>query len=163
MAATTLEELWNIEGNVEDAFKSWLADKSIELQVSESELTLDDNYIATEFELGATTQHVNPAIGDAGEYDQFECTVSVIVRTRRHGEEDSQTAAISNRHQELVGHVRKWLSVSQARGSALETYMNYYRLDFLRPGATAYNQEADFTETVLSYNGQISILTTSWP
>ena len=163
MPASSLQELWNIEGNVEKAFKDWFTDKSLELQTSESELTLPDYFIAASFELGAITGHVNTSIGPAGEYDQFECTVNVIVRTRRHGEEDSQTVDIDSRHQELVGYVRTWLSVSQARGSALETYLEYYEIKFLRPSGTAYDQAGDFTETTLIYSGQINILTNAWP
>lgn len=163
MPASSLAYLLNFEGNVEEAFRKWLADQMIEVSKSQDEATLPDDYVAASFELGATTQHAMEIDPGVWEYDQYACTLTMTIRTRRHGEEGSQTASVSSRHQELVGIVRTWLNVSKAKGSALETYLEFYEFQFLRPAGASYVAEGDFDETTLTFDGQISILPTAWP
>lgn len=163
MPASSLVELLNFEGNVEAAFKSWLSDKLIELEVSQDWETLPDDFTAASFELGATTEHAYEISAGTWEYDQYDCNLAITIQTRRHGEEESGTTAVSSRHQELVATIRTWLAVSNAKGSALETYLNYYEFQFLRPAQTNYSQEGDFDITVLNFTGQISILPSAWP
>lgn len=163
MPASSLTELYNFEGNVESAFEDWLGDQTLEIVKSQDFDTLEDDYIAASFELGETTQHAYEISAGVWEYDQYACSVSITIRTRRHGETDSQTASVRSRHQELCARVRTWMSVSKAKGSALETYLAYYEFQFLRPAATQYASEGDFDETTLVYDGQISILPSAWP
>ena len=65
MPAANLIELYNFEGNVEAAFKSWLADNQIELYQTIEFDILPDDYIGAKLELGAVTGHYNPAPGGA--------------------------------------------------------------------------------------------------
>jgi hypothetical protein len=163
MPASSLTELLNFEGNVEEAYRLWFADQSIELQKSQGQDTLADSLIAASFELGATTEHAMEISTGVFEYDQYVCTLNVNVQTRRHDEEGSQTTAVQSRHQELVALVRTWMNVSKAKGSALQTYLAYYEFQFLTPSGTSYDSDSGFDETTLTYNGQISILPTAWP
>jgi hypothetical protein len=85
------------------------------------------------------------------------------VQTRRHNEEGSQTINVSSRHREIVALIRTWVSMLKAKGSALETYLKHYEIEFLRPSGSANTIEDVFDITTISYEGQISILTDAFP
>tara|TARA_R110001592_G_C12886003_1_gene725227 strand:+ start:264 stop:767 length:504 start_codon:yes stop_codon:yes gene_type:complete len=165
MPASSYTELFNFEGNVESAFREWLADQVIEVRETLGLESLPDDYIGTTFKLGAVTGHYNPSPGGAANptYDQYEFDLDFIIQTRRHNEEGSQTDGVKARHRELVALLRTWVSLLKAKGSSLETYLNHYEIQFLRPSGTANDVDDVFDITTLSYEGQISIVTTAWP
>jgi hypothetical protein len=165
MPAENLIELYNFEGNVEAAFKSWLADNQVELYQTIEFDILPDDYIGAKLELGSVTGHYNPAPGGAAtpEYDQYTCSLEITIRTARFDESGDVTSPLRSRHQALTAAMRTWLSISQAKGSALEGYLNYYAFEFLRPAGTAHSQESEFDETTLSFDGQISVLPSAFP
>jgi len=166
MAATSEQQLYNFEGNMEASFRAWLQAKALQTTISEATETADDNLIYAQFQVGTSTEHVGyKADGTTQEYDQYACTVSIVIRTRRHSEDESSTASINTLHQERVGLVRKWLSVSQARGGGnLEGFLTLYELQFLVPQAAEYDVEAPDTDiTTLNFAGQFSILPNAWP
>lgn len=165
MPAASYTELFNFEGNVDSAFRDWLADQMLEVKKQQDVETLPDDYIGASFKLGAVTGHYNPAPGGAANpvYDQYEFDLEFIVQTRRHNEEGSQTANVESRHHEMIALLRTWVSLLKAKGSALESYLQHYEIEFLRPAGTDNSVEDVFDVSTLSYSGQISILSTAWP
>ena len=95
MPAANLIELYNFEGNVEAAFKSWLADNQVELYQTIEFDILPDDYIGAKLELGSVTGHYNPAPGGAAtpEYDQYACSLEITIRTARFDESGAVTSA----------------------------------------------------------------------
>ncbi len=166
MSATSEEQLFNFEGNIESAFAGWLSSKQIETIVSESTQTANDNLIYARVEVGATTEHVGyKADGTTQEYDQYAFTVAIVIRTVRHDEEESGTTSINTLHQERVGLVRKWISTSRASGAAnLEGFLELYELQYLIPQSAEYDvEEPDTDITTLPFSSQFSILPNAWP
>ncbi len=165
MPASSYTELFNFEGNVESAFKEWLADQLIEVRETLGLESLPDDYIGVTFKLGAVTGHYNPSPGGATNptYDQYEFDLDFVIQTRRHNEDGELVKHISSRQHGLVALLRTWLSLFKIKGSSLESYLNYYQIEFLRPSGTANDVDDVFDITTLSYEGQISIVTTAWP
>ena len=165
MPAASYTELFNIEGNVESAFRQWLADQLLEVREQMDVETLPDDYIGATMTLGAVTGHYNPAPGGAANpvYDQYVFDLDFVVQTRRHNEEGSQTANVESRHREIIALLRTWVSLFKAKGSSLETYLEHYEIEFLRPTGTANSVEDVFDISTLSYEGQISVLSNAWP
>lgn len=165
MPASSYTELFNFEGNVESAFKDWLADQMLEVRMQHDVETLPDDYIGVTMDLGAVTGHYNPAPGGATTevYDQYEFELKFTVQTRRHNEEGSQTENVRARQQEIVSLLRTWVSMLKAKGSALESYLAHYEIEFLRPAGSSNETDDVFDITTLTYDGQISILSNAWP
>lgn len=165
MPATSYTELFNFEGNVESAFREWLGDQFLDVREQLDVETLPDDYIGVTMNLGGVTGHYNPSPGGATNptYDQYEFDLDFVVQTRRHNEEGSQTINVSSRHREIVALIRTWVSMLKAKGSALETYLEHYEIEFLRPSGTANGIEDVFDISTISYEGQISILTDAFP
>jgi hypothetical protein len=165
MPAESYAEVFNFEGNVESAFRKWLADQFLEVREQLGVETLPDDYIGVTMNLGGVTGHYNPAPGGAANptYDQYEFDLDFMIQTRRHNEEGSQTTNVESRHREIVALVRTWVSMLKAKGSMLETYLEHYQIEFLRPSKTSNSVEDIFDVSTLSFDGQISVLTTAWP
>lgn len=166
MPAETEEQLYNFEGNLEANIGTWLATKSLDTILSDNTETADDDFLHPEIELGAATGHVGyKADGTTQEYDQYEFTLSIRVRTTRINEEESGTEGITTRHYERVALLRKWLSTSRATGDGnLEGALEFYEFQYLLPAGTDYDPAPpNFDETTLSYTGQFSILPSAWP
>jgi len=165
MPAESYTEIFNFEGNIESAFKQWLRDQMIEVRKQLSLESLPDDYIGVTAKLGGVTGHYNPSPGGATHptYDQYNFDLEFVVQTRRHNEEGSQTNGVESRHRELVALLRTWLSLFKIKGSTLETYLEYYEIEFLRPSGTANDVEDVFDISTISYEGQISILTNAFP
>lgn len=165
MPAESYTELFNFEGNVESAFREWLGDQMLEVREQLSVESLPDDYIGVTMNLGGVTGHYNPSPGGATNptYDQYDFDLDFVVQTRRHNEEGSQTDNVKSRHREIVALIRTWVSMLKAKGSALETYLEYYQIEFLRPSGSANSVEDVFDITTISYDGQISILTDAFP
>ena len=165
MPAESYTEIFNFEGNIESAFKQWLGDQMLEVQESLSLETLPDDYIGVTAKLGGITGHYNPSPGGAthATYDQYNFDLDFVVQTRRHNEEGSQTENVKSRHREIVAMIRTWVAMFKAKGSALQTYLQYYEIQFLRPSGTENSIEDVFDVSTISYDGQISILTNAFP
>ena len=165
MPAASYTELFNFEGNVESAFREWLGDQMLEVREQLDVETLPDDYIGVTMTLGGVTGHYNPSPGGAANptYDQYEFDLDFMIQTRRHNEEGSQTTNVSSRHREIVALVRTWVSMFKAKGSALESYLEHYQIEFLRPSGSKNDVEDVFDITTISYEGQISILTDAFP
>jgi len=165
MPAQSYTEIFNFEGNIESAFKQWLGDQMLEVQEQLSVETLPDDYIGVTAKLGGITGHYNPSPGGATHptYDQYNFDLDFIVQTRRHNEEGSQTENVKSRHREIVALIRTFVAMFKAKGSALETYLQYYQIEFLNPSGTENNIEDVFDVSTISYDGQISILTNAFP
>ena len=165
MPAESYTEIFNFEGNIESAFKQWLGDQMLEVQEQLSVETLPDDYIGVTARLGAVTGHYNPSPGGATHpvYDQYTFDLNFLVQTRRHNEEGSQTENVKARHREIIALIRTWVSMFKAKGSALETYLQYYQIEFLRPVGTDNDIDDVFDVSTISYEGQISILTNAFP
>lgn len=165
MSAESYTEIFNFEENIESAFRQWLGDQMLEVQEQLGLEALPDDYIGVTANMGAITGHYNPSPGGAAHptYDQYNFDLNFVVQTRRHNEEGSQTSGVKSRHRELVALLRTWVSLFKIKGSTLETYLDYYEIQFLRPSGTANDVEDVFDVTTVSYEGQISILTNAFP
>jgi hypothetical protein len=165
MPAESYTELFNFEGNVESAFRQWLADQELEVRETLGVELLPDEYIGVTCNMGAVTGHYNPAPGGAANptYDQYSFDLDFLVQTRRHNEEGSQTDNVKARHHEIVALLRTWVSLFKAKGSALESYLAHYQIEFLRPAGTSHDVDEVFDLCTLSYEGQLSVLSNAWP
>jgi len=164
MPAASLAELYNFEGNIEGALRLWLADNLVECEQSIQFETLPDDYTGVTMTTGAVTGHYNPspAGGDTPGYDQYAAEFEFIVRTKRFDDGGDISEGLRSRHQELVALVRQVVSLSQAKGSALETYLEYYAIQFFRPSGTSHSVDGIYDETTLTFDSQFSILPTAW-
>jgi hypothetical protein len=165
MPAESYTELFNFEGNIESAFREWLADQELEVRETLGVELLPDEYIGVTCKTGAVTGHYNPAPGGASNpvYDQYDFDLEFLVQTRRHNEEGSQTDNVKARHQEIVALVRTWVSLLKAKGSTLENYLAHYEIEFLRPSGSSNDVDDVFDIATLSYDGQFSVLSNAWP
>ena len=165
MPAANYPSLFAFENNINNAFKRWFDDQFLTLQIQGNTDTLPDDWIGIETDIGAVTGHYNatPGGGAIPEYDQYNFGVKVTVRTRRNDPEGSSESTIDTLHYEMVGNVRTWLSEFKIRTDVIETYLEYYELDQLRPAGTSKTIDGVFDETELSYEGQFSILESAWP
>lgn len=164
MAAKTEEEVFNFEGNLEKGFYDWFASKALELKTSNNPQTLPDDFISVEATIGGATGHVVVKPNGSNEYGQYDLDVAFTVRTQRGEDTPSQTLEIKRRHLELVALCRKWLAVSNARGS-LDAFITLYEINTLTPSGTERDTsiDAQYDETVLNYSGQFDVLTTAFP
>jgi len=166
MAASNETELFNFEGNINEAFRHWLEDNLTELQTSNDLAVLPDEYVGAMVEIGAANpNHMQRKPNGEAEYDQYDLTLNFTVLTKRTEEEASGDDTIPRRHHELVANVRRWIAISNAKPSALQSYLTLYTINRLVPDGAEYDHDDanDEDETVLSFAGTFSILTDAWP
>ena len=166
MAASSETELYNFEGNINEAFRKWLDDNLLELQTSNDLAVLPDEYVGAVVEIGAANpSHMQRKPSGEYEYDQYDLTLNFTILTKRTEEEGSGDDTVSRRHQEIVANVRRWISIGNAKDSNLQTYLTLYTINRLVPDGAEYDHDesADEDETIISFTGTFSILTDAWP
>jgi len=166
MAATSDEEVFNFEGNLEQSFYDYLLANGIELATANDPQRLGDDYIAVQVTISgvASDEHMTAKPSGDLEYDHYNYSASIIVHTDRD-ENATPGAAFSRYHRELVAKVRNLLSISRAaQAASLNDQITLYAINRLMPSGTNYgSDDMSYDETVLSFNGDFSILTTAWP
>lgn len=166
MPASSETELFNFEGNINEAFRHWLDDKLIDLQTSNDLAVLPEEYVGAMVEIGAANpKHMQLKPDGEYEYDQYDLTLNFTILTKRTEEEGSGDDTIPRRHHELVASVRRWIAISNAKPGALQSYLTLYTINRLVPDGTEYDHDdsTDEDETILSFTGTFSILTDAWP
>ena len=98
------------------------------------------------------------------EYDHYDYEVSITIHTDRI-ENAVPGAAFSRYHRELVAKVRNLLSISRAaEGASLNDQITLYWINRLVAAETNYTAyDNSYDETVLTYEGDFSILPEAWP
>lgn len=166
MPATTDEEVFNFEGNLEQSFYDFLLDNGIELATANDPQRLGDDYVGVQIEIGglAEDEHMSEKPSGDLEYDHYNYTASITIHTDRN-ENATPGASFSRYHRELVAKVRHLLSVSRAaQVASLNDSIEYYWINRLVATDSAYTSlDSSYDETVLSYGGDFSILTSAWP
>ena len=161
MPATTDEEVFNFEGNLEQSFYDFLLDNGIELSTANDPQRLGDDYVGVQIEIGglAEDEHMSEKPSGDLEYDHY-----ITIHTDRN-ENATPGASFSRYHRELVAKVRHLLSVSRAaQVASLNDKIDYYWINRLVATETTYTAyDSSYDETVLSFEGDFSILTTAWP
>jgi len=166
MPATSDEEVFNFEGNLEQSFYDFLLAEGIELATANDPQRLGDDFIGVQVSIGsiADDEHMSEKPDGSLEYDHYEYEVSITIHTDRI-ENSVPGAAFSRYHRELVAKVRNLLSISRAaQGASLNDQVTLYwinRLVAAQTNYTAYDNSYD--ETVLTYEGDFSILPEAWP
>ena len=166
MPATSNEEVFNFEGNLEQSFYDFLLANGIELATANDPQRLGDDYVGVQITIGgiADDEHMSEKPDGNLEYDHYEYEVSITIHTDRI-ENSVPGAAFSRYHRELVAKVRNLLSISRAaEGASLNDQIALYwinRLVAAQTNYTAYDNSYD--ETVLTYEGDFSILPEAWP
>jgi hypothetical protein len=154
------ESVFNFEGNLERAFGDYLKSKQLDVSDSNTRQVLDGSFIAGTVTIGEATGKAIFKPGGESEYSQYEFTLEITVGTQ--GVEDSPVEDFKTQHQKLVALVRMWLAVSNARG-VLDDFLTLYEINTLTPSGT--ERTVDNTnnfESVLTFEGQFSILTTAF-
>ena len=107
MAATTDEEVFNFEGNLEESFYDYLLANGIELATANDPQRLADDYIAVEVTIGgiAGDEHMTEKPSGDLEYDHYNYSVNITVHTDRN-ENALPSAPFARYHRELVAKVR---------------------------------------------------------
>ena len=162
MAATTRTEVFAFESNLNSAFRQWMDDHGFELFANGVIDTPPSDFIAVETEIGAATGHYSP-LGAAFVYDQYQFSVTFRVKSRRFEDESVSIDDIDTLHNALIANVRRWMSYLEARGSALETYLDLYAINTFVPSGTSGGVSGEKDETELSYEGQFTIKPDAWP
>ena len=166
MPATSDEEVFNFEGNLEQSFYDFLLAEGIELATANDPQRLGDDFIGVQVSIGsiADDEHMSEKPDGSLEYDHYEYEVSITIHTDRI-ENSVPGAAFSRYHRELVAKVRNLLSISRAaEGASLNDQISLYWINRLIASDTSYNAyESSKDETILSYNGSFSILPEAWP
>ena len=166
MPATSNEEVFNFEGNLEQSFYDFLLANGIELATANDPQRLGDDYVGVQVSLGgiADDEHMSEKPDGNLEYDHYDYEVSITIHTDRI-ENAVPGAAFSRYHRELVAKVRNLLSISRAaEGASLNDQISLYWINRLIASDTSYNAyESSKDETILSYNGSFSILPEAWP
>ena len=166
MPATSNEEVFNFEGNMEQSFYDFLLAEGIELATANDPQRLGDDYVGVQFMVNgiAEDEHMSEKPDGNLEYDHYLFGVEITIHTDRI-ENAVPGAAFSRYHRELVAKVRNLLSISRAaEGASLNDQISLYWINRLIASDTSYNAyESSKDETILSYNGSFSILETAWP
>jgi len=166
MPATSDEEVFNFEGNLEQSFYDFLLAEGIELATANDPQRLGDDFIGVQVSIGsiADDEHMSEKPDGNLEYDHYDYSVEITIHTDRI-ENSVPGAAFSRYHRELVAKVRNLLSISRAaQGASLNDQVTFYwinRLVAAQTNYTAYDNSYD--ETVLTYEGDFSILPEAWP
>jgi len=166
MPATSDTEVFNFEGNMEQSFYDFLLDEGIELATANDPQRLGDDFIGVQFSVGALAddEHMSAKPDDSLEYDHYNFTVDITIHTDRI-ENTVPGAAFSRYHRELVAKVRNLLSISRAaQVASLNDKITLYWINRLIAGDTNYTAyDSSYDETVLTYEGDFSILPEAWP
>lgn len=166
MPATSDTEVFNFEGNMEQSFYDFLLDEGIELATANDPQRLGDDFIGVQFIMGALAddEHMSAKPDDSLEYDHYNFTVDITIHTDRV-ENSVPGAAFSRYHRELVAKVRNLLSISRAaQVASLNDKITLYWINRLIAGDTNYTAyDSSYDETVLTYEGDFSILPEAWP
>lgn len=167
MPASSFTELFNFEGNLNEAFNKWLNDNRLELNTSNDIEVLPEDFIGATVEVGsADPNHMQLVPNGLHEYDRYDLTLNFTITTQRTEEEGAADDDLWRRHQEIVANVRTWMAISNAKLSALnDTYLDLYALNTLVPDGVEYDHDEtnDEDTTVLAFTGTFSILTDAWP
>ena len=166
MPAATDEEVFNFEGNMEQSFYDFLLANGIELATANDPQRLGDDFIGVQFTIEGISddEHMSEKPDGSLEYDHYDYSVEITVHTDRV-ENAVPGAAFSRYHRELVAKVRNLLSISRAaQVSSLNDQIDLYWINRLIPSETTYTAyDSSNDETVLTFTGDFSILTTAWP
>ena len=166
MPATSDEEVFNFEGNLEQSFYAFLLAEGIELATANDPQRLGDDFIGVQVSIGsiADDEHMSEKPSGDLEYDHYEYSVAITVHTDRI-ENSVPGAAFSRYHRELVAKVRNLLSISRAaQGASLNDQITLYWINRLVASDTNYTAyDSSYDETVLTYEGDFSILPEAWP
>lgn len=166
MPAETDEEVFNFEGNMEQSFYDFLIDNGIELATANDPQRLGDDYIGVEVMVQGIAEDEHMAEKPNGhlEYDHYLYSVLITIHTDRI-ENSVPSAPFSRYHRELVAKTRNLLSISRAAEVAsLNDKITLYWINQLMARSTSYNaSDESYDETILSYEGDFSILPDAWP
>ena len=128
MPATSNEEVFNFEGNLEQSFYDFLLANGIELATANDPQRLGDDYVGVQITIGgiADDEHMSEKPDGNLEYDHYDYEVSITIHTDRI-ENAVPGAAFSRYHRELVAKVRNLLSISRAaEGASLNDQISHY-------------------------------------
>ena len=85
MPATSDEEVFNFEGNLEQSFYDFLLAEGIELATANDQQRLGDDFIGVQVSIGsiADDEHMSEKPDGSLEYDHYEYEVSITIHTDR--------------------------------------------------------------------------------
>ena len=166
MPAATNEEVFNFEGNMEQSFYDFLLANGIELATANDPQRLGDDFIGVQVTLAGISddEHMSAKPDGSLEYDHYDYSVEITIHTDRI-ENAVPGAAFSRYHRELVAKIRNLLSISRAaQVASLNDQITLYWINRLVPSDTNYTAyDNSFDETVLTFEGDFSILPEAWP
>ena len=166
MPATSDDEVFNFEGNLEQSFYDFLLANGLELATANDPQRLGDDFMGVQVSINGLheDEHMSEKPGGDLEYDHYLYSVTITIHTDRQ-ENALPGAAFSRYHRELVAKVRNLLSISRAaQVASLNDQLDYYWINRLIPSGTDYTAyDNSYDETVLNFEGDFSIRTEAWP
>jgi len=166
MPATSNIEVFNFEGNLEQSFYDFLLNNGLELATANDPKRLNDDFMGVQVSMGglADDEHMSEKPNGHLEYDHYLYSVDITIHTDRI-ENSVPGMEFSRYHRELVAKVRNLLSISRAAESAsLNDQITLYWINRLVASDTNYTAyDSSYDETVLTYEGDFSILPEAWP
>ena len=167
MRAVSDADLFDFEGNLQAAFKSYLDELGFSIATSNDPERLGNDFVAVEISiLGLQDEHmVQRPYGGNVEYDHYSYSVQITIHTDRT-EDETPSAEFAKVHQQTVAKIRAALSILRAydKKGGLNKHVNFYTINRLMPAATEY--EADgmgYDSTILNYNGDFAINQSAFP
>ena len=133
MPATSNEEVFNFEGNLEQSFYDFLLANGIELATANDPQRLGDDYVGVQITIEgiADDEHMSEKPDGNLEYDHYNYEAIITIHTDRI-ENAVPGAAFSRYHRELVAKVRNLLSISRAaEGASLNDQITLYWINRL--------------------------------
>jgi hypothetical protein len=164
MAAETLEELLDFEGNIEAAAVAFLTDAISDTLITR-QLDLDVftlPRIGVQFELSEALDPADNKSATDGTlaYRKFTGTLMIAIAS------DSTQAGSDTAHRLLRAKVRKELMISADNWTTLvdsERILPFYDISYMRPAAHLYQTDGDVYQTEMRYQIHFAIRSDAWP
>lgn len=154
--------LYDIAKQLENAVSAALfADAGLSVRLHEADGVTPREMIGCKFTLGAQTGHMFKKPSGEWEYDQFEGTLEVYVRTTRSTDTEVGTVGLGSVHRERLAKVQSYVSRSRQSVQDNLLYHEIQRMDFA--SLNDDQGDPDYLESTVSYNVQISISQDAWP
>lgn len=169
-AAPTLEKLFDIQANVEDAFATYLTANGLSAYATRSTSDLPDARIIVHAEVGAAQGHCATSTmtyTGSQEQDWFNLTVQFQIQTDRAIADDSPDANITGIHDYWCARLRVLMLRGAINGTLPDTTalsLPYYIIPVLSYSGEQYDVTDDALDTTTqAYAAQLQFNADAWP
>lgn len=168
MAASSYEDLFNIQEHFEDAFKSYFSSSGFSPFVTGDNDDAPDDYIDIHFNPGGSAGH-DALRGVTGtgelESDWFNGVLTLVIRSRRETPLDAALTGIRRKHAQDVAKIRVLMLRGKINASS-DFNLDYYLFNGFELAShqnTIADDSRGIEATLLVYNIKYYIKNDAWP